>query len=302
MERTKSGALSYSMLLSSMLIFGTLGIWCRNIVLSSAVICAARGIVGASLIALFTKVKTGHVFTGIGRRNVLLLALSGVFIALNWMMLFEAYHYVTVPVATLCNYLEPTLLVLASPILLKEKLPVKKAICAAVAIAGIVLVSGVVGGEPLSATAGKGVALGLGSAFFYTGAVLINKKVTAGDVYERTIIQLFFAGVSMVPYVLVVGDYASAKPDAMTWISLGIVCVVNTALAYVLFFGSMKGLPAASIGILSYVDPVSTVVFSAIFLHETLTPIAGIGAVLLISAAILSEIRGLDKKSNLQNN
>ena len=73
-----------------------------------------------------------------------------------------------------------------------------------------------------------------------------------------------------------------------------IVGVVHTGIAYVLYFGSFDGLKAQSAAILSYIDPVAALLFSALFLREPLSLPGIAGAVMIIGSAVVSEIRGPD--------
>ena len=67
--------------------------------------------------------------------------------------------------------------------------------------------------------------------------------------------------------------------------------IVHTGAAYLLYFGSMDGLNIQSIAIFSYVDPVSALLFSALFLREPLSTAGVIGAVMIIGSALISEVR-----------
>ena len=208
---------------------------------------------------------------------------------MNWIFLFEAYRYTTVAVATLCYYLQPTLLILVSPIFFKEKLTPRKLFFALIAFVGMVLVSGVIGGEAGNL---RGVAFGLAAALLYTMAVIINKTVIGVDPFEKTIIQLASAAVVLIPYILLTEDMAAIHPDVMTVILVIIVGVIHTGFVYYLYFGSMERLNAQAVAILSYIDPVVAVLASWIFLKEPLTLMVIIGAVLIIGSAILSEREG----------
>ena len=59
-------------------------------------------------------------------RTKLLLILSGALIGFNWILLFEAYNYTTVATATLCYYMQPTIVILLSPLFFRERLTAKK--------------------------------------------------------------------------------------------------------------------------------------------------------------------------------
>jgi len=61
-----------------------------------------------------------------------------------------------------------------------------------------------------------------------------------------------------------------------------------------LYFGSMDGLRVQTVAILSYIDPVSALLFSAFLLREPLTPLNILGAVMIIGSAMASEIRKTD--------
>ena len=55
------------------------------------------------------------------KKEIPLLVLSGVAMGFNWILLFEAYKYTTVSVATLSYYFAPVIVTVACPILFKEK-------------------------------------------------------------------------------------------------------------------------------------------------------------------------------------
>ena len=130
-------------LIASMFIFGTIGIFVRHIPLPSSMIALARGFVGAFFVLLFVYLKKSKLDKSAIKKNFVMLALSGAFIGINWILLFESYNYTTVATATLCYYMQPIFVILASPFLLKEKLTVKKVACVVVALIGMVFVSGV---------------------------------------------------------------------------------------------------------------------------------------------------------------
>ena len=291
----KKSVLSYLMLVSAMLIFGTIGIFRRFIPLSSGSLAFARGVIGALFLLAFLKV-TGHkVEKNLEKKKLVILVISGMLIGINWMLLFEAYNYTTVATATLCYYMQPTIVILFSPLIFREKITVKKLLCATVAMAGMVLVSGIADGAGIRSVDGKGILFGIGAAFVYAVIVILNKKVQVEDAYTKTMIQLFCAAVVMVPYLLLTEDFGSIRLDAKAILMIVIVGIIHTGIAYALYFGSMNQLKVQSIAVLSYIDPVSALLFSFVILHESMTVLGMIGAILIIGSALFSEI-GKDKK------
>ena len=277
-------------LISSMLIFGTIGIFVKYIPLPSSVIALARGVIGTLfllIVALLSRKKLS--FAG-AKRHLLLLFISGALVGFNWIFLFESYNYTTVAVSTLCYYMQPTFVIIASAFIFKERITLRKAICVILALVGMVFVSGIVESGIPTVSELKGVLFGLGAAVIYTSIILVNQKLGAIDAYTKTVIQLFSAAVTILPYILLTEDVSKLTLDAKGALLLGIVAVVHTGIAYFLYFGSMGNLKAQTIAIMSYIDPVTAIILSALFLREPITPAAIIGALLILGAAFVSEL------------
>ena len=291
MESGTDSRKSILMIVSSMLIFGTIGVFRRYIPLSSAFLAFARGILGGTFILGFMELNRRKTGGKLPFRTFIRLAVTGALIGINWILLFEAFNYTTVPIATLCYYMQPTIVMLLSPLLFREKLTVRKGICAAAAVIGMVLVSGVLDGSGTQSGSLKGILLGLGAAAFYSCVVIMNKQVRGIDAYQKTTVQLLSAGAVMVPYLMLTGGFSGEGISPLTAVLLIVVGLVHTGIAYVLYFGSMDGLKAQSVAILSYIDPVAALFFSALFLREPLSLLGIIGAVMIIGSAVLSEIQ-----------
>ena len=288
MNRTKNNPQSLVMLLISMVIYGSIGIFRRALPLSSGVLACFRGACGALVLMLFFKAQHRK-WHALGRRRLALLILSGAAMGFNWILLFEAYNYTSIPVATLCYYMQPTLVMLLSPFLFGERLNRLKALCVATALIGMALVSGVVGNGLPEASEGKGILLGLGAACLYATVIVLNKKLPGIDAYEKTIVQLLSAAAALVPYLLLTGQKVFVPLGGMQLLLLAVVGIVHTGLAYALYFGSMDGLRTQTVALLSYLDPVTSLLLAAAFLGERLTPLGLIGAVLIIGSALESE-------------
>ncbi len=278
------------MFVSSMLIFGTIGIFRRYIPLPSAFLAFSRGILGGLFLLGLTGIKHGAGGEKIPARTALKLVFTGAVMGINWILLFEAYNYTTVAVATLCYYMQPTIVILLSPMLFREKLTGKKAACALAAILGMVLVSGVTDGGNAKPGNLQGILLGLSAAACYSVVVIMNKRTGGINAYQKTILQLLSAGAVMIPYLLLTDGFQVGEINARILILLLVVGLVHTGAAYMLYFGSMDGLKTQSIAIFSYIDPVSALLFSALLLGEPLSVPGIAGAVMIIGSAVISEI------------
>ena len=118
-----------TMLIVSMSIFGTIGLFVRNIPLPSSEIALYRAVLAAILIGAFLLVTKQKIPFAKIKKEIPLLVLSGVAMGFNWILLFEAYKYTTVSVATLSYYFAPVIVTVACPVLFKEKMGAKQIIC-----------------------------------------------------------------------------------------------------------------------------------------------------------------------------
>ena len=280
----------------SMIIFGSIGIFVKYIALPSGIISVARGFIGCIVLVVFSLVsKTGLSLKDI-KNNVLLLFVSSAFIGVNWMLLFESYNYTSVAVSTLCYYMAPVFMIILSAVFLNEKLSLKKIICVVVSVCGMFLISGVFS-SGFSVKEIKGVMLALGAALFYAFVTLFNKKLAGMSSGDKTIVQLFFAAVVILPYSIIKGDFNLGSVSMTQVILLITAGVIHTGFAYIMFFGSIGKLAAQTTAILCYIDPITAVILSSILLKEKLGVFEIAGAVLIIGASLFSEIRPKEKST-----
>ena len=271
-----------------MAIFGTIGIVRNALPVTSEFLAMFRGITGMLVLLLpaLSEHKTKP-FPRSGASSALLL-LSGALIGVNWILLFEAYVYTSVPKATLCYYMAPVFVILLSPLLLREKLSLRQILCAAAAVLGMVPISGVLGGEK-----GKndltGVVLGLGAAVLYASVVLLNKKLADIPPRIKTAVQLGAAGAAVLPYVLITKGFPTGRPTLRTLLLLAVVGLVHTGLSYLLYFGAIPHLSAQTAAMFSYIDPVVAILLSAA-LGESLDVLGWIGAVLILGSTLISTL------------
>ena len=293
MTNPKTAKLAF---LSAILIYGTLGVFVRYAGQPSPLVALARSSIGTLFLLFLLAVKRQKTDFSAIRRNWRPLLIAGVLLGLNWVTLFEAYRYTTVAVATLCTYLNPIIIVFGAAILMHEQLTARKLLCIAVALIGMVFVSGVADSGLPDAGEAKGILLGLLTAVLYGCIVLSNKQLRDISAYDRTLVQLFITTLVLIPYCILHGDFVGLQITGGQLGLLLILGVVHTGFAYSLYFGSMAYLPAQTLAILSYLDPVTAVLLSALVLHEPLSGFEILGAVCILGAAVVSELPGRVKK------
>lgn len=269
--------------LTSMTIFGTIGLFVDAIPLNSGVIALFRGIMGLVFLLLVMALTKQKLRFEVIKKDLLLLCISGGAMGLNWVLLFEAYRYTTVATATVCYYLAPAFLMLASP-LLGEKLTAKKLLCLVTCFVGMVLVTGIDGGSV------TGVAFGIGAAILYASVMFINRKIKSVSDYERTVTQMAMSIPVVAVYVLLRGGADFGAMNATGWLLMAVVGVVHTGFAYFLYFGAVGKLPATSVAVCSYLDPVVAVLLSAILIAPIGIP-AICGAALILGSTLFGQLK-----------
>ena len=279
------------MLMASMFIFGTLSPFVRNISVSSGELALYRAILAAVCIGGFLlATRQTFPFRSI-RKELLLLLLSGGAMGFNWILLFEAYKYTTVSVATLSYYFAPVIVTAACPILFREKLNRKQVLCFVMSTIGLILIT--VNGD--MAAGGRdliGIGFGLGAAVLYASVILLNKFINNVAGIHRTFLQFLAAIVVLAPYVACTGGVTLGGMGLSGWVCLLIVGIVHSGIAYCLYFSSLKDMPGQKAAILSYIDPLVAVIISVTVLGESIGPLQILGGGLILGFTLWNELPG----------
>ena len=303
----------------SMTVFGTIGIFVRQIDLPPQEIVLFRVLFGLAAILLFfiftkrkfdtsflrveTYVENMHAeHAGAGQdvyraakreRNMTILytVMAGAGLAGGWLCFFTSYTYTTVAIATLCNYFEPCLVMIASIFLFKEKVTGSRMICFLLSTVGLVLV--VLGGGSASGSPDLflGVVFGLMSAVFYSCTVICTKQVRGVDGLEMTICQLIVAGAVLLPYTLFTCGIHLGQLPLKGILCLVIIGVVHTGIIYSTYITSMGPLKAQEVAVLAYLDPTFSVLSSVFVLREPINLLEIVGAIMILGFMVLNELK-----------
>ena len=291
MKRTTNPRL---MLVASMTIFGTLGIFVRNVPVSSGELALYRAVLAALLIAGYLLVTKQRIPFASMKKEIPLLLASGVAMGMNWILLFEAYKYTTVSLATLSYYFAPVIVTIVCPVLFKEKLTGKQALCFVMSTLGLVMITGI--GDVGSGSDLTGILFGLGAAVFYAAVILLNKFIKKVEGIHRTFLQFLSAIVVLIPYVMLTSGVTLGKLNGIGWVNLLIIGFIHTGLTYCMYFSALKELPGQKAAILSYIDPLVAVMISVTLLGESMTLWQAVGGILILGFTLWNEISQKGKK------
>lgn len=273
----------------SMAIFGTIAPFVRYIPLSSGEVALCRAILAVLLIGVFLLVSKNTISFDKIKKQIPLLIVSGAALAFNWILLFEAYKYTTVSMATLCYYFAPVLVTLICPIVFKERITGKQIICSVMSTVGIVLIidiKDIFGGSNNIV----GILFGLGAAILYATVVILNKFGKEVGGIQRTFFEFVAAVIILLPYVFFTSGYNVTTLDIKGLVALIIVGLVHTGITYCMYFSSLDELTGQKAAILSYIDPLVAILVSVLILNESMNISQIIGGILVLGFTLINEI------------
>lgn len=270
---------------ASLLLFGSNGIVAASIALKSHEIVLIRTAIGSALLIGLFLLARDRLTVLHHRRDALCMVASGVSTGASWIFLYEAYQRVGVGVSSLVYYCGPIIVMAASPLLFKERLTPRKLICFAVVLLGTVLVNGVVlqeGGD------GAGLAYAAASAVAHAFMVIFNKLASKTQGLENPLLQLVLSFLTVAAYTVIAGEgpFPVAADD---WPALLFLGLVNTGLGCYLYFSSLAPLPAQTVVMLGYLEPLSAVVLAVVLLGEPMGATQAVGAALILGGAFAAE-------------
>lgn len=279
----------------SMTIWGSIGLFVKNIDLPSIETVFFRAAIASIFLILYgliiknmaksksirTKQEPESTNKYIDRKKVYLLIVSGVAMAFNWMLLFQSYKYTTISNSTLSYYFAPVFVILLSPFVLKEGFTKSKFFAVVGAMIGLFLILNNQGAvSNINYNHIKGIIFGLMAAVFYASVILLNKYIKGLSGYEMTVVQILTAAIALLPVIIYRNNLHISGLKSLIFIL--IVGIVHTGIPYLLYFSAMKDLKAQTIALVSYIDPISAVIFGFVFLGETMTILQIIGGLLIL--------------------
>ena len=282
----------------SMIIFGAVGVFAKYIDMSSSKIALFLSLIGALfllVVCVWTKQKVRWHRV---KQNAAALLIASAVLSGNWIFLFQAYKETTIANAALSYYFAPALVIMFSPLVLKEKVSFKKAICIGIALIGLCLI---LQNSRLETTTGHhllGIGYGLAAAGFYASLTLVNKFIRDLDGLANTLLQLGLSVAILCPFVLLTEGFNFSSITGTALILMLVLGILHGGIGFYLFFVGMNGLKGQSIAVLSYIDPLTSLVISALVVGERLTLQQLVGAVLLLGAIWIGQTGG-EKKEGL---
>lgn len=277
---------AYFKYLASLLLFGLNGIVASYIPLSSYEIVFTRTLLGSMLLVLVFIATRQKAHFLKNKTHLLYLMISGVAMGTCWLFLYEAYQQIGVSIASLAYYCGPVIVMIFSPILFKEKITWAKAFGFLAVLAGMFLVNMQVLSEGKTTW---GLFCGIMSAVMYASMLIFNKKAKSITGLENSMLQLITSFITVAIFLGIKQGF-SLHIEPSSFIPIIILGIVNTGIGCYLYFSSIGDLPMQTVSICGYLEPLSAVLFSVIFLSETMGAVKIIGIMLILGGAAFGEL------------
>jgi RarD protein len=281
----------------SMIIFGAVGVFAKYIDMSSSKIALFLSLIGdLFLLVVFIWTKQKILLRRL-KKNATALLIASVALSGNWIFLFQAYKETTIANAALSYYFAPVLVIMLSPFVLKEKLSLKKTVCIGTALLGLFFI---LQNGRMDTTGHHllGIGYGLVAAGFYAVLTLVNKFIRDLDGLANTLLQLGLSVAMLFPFVLFTDGFNFFSITGDTVILMLVLGICHGGVGFYLFFAGMKGLKGQSIAVLSYIDPLTSLLISALVLGERMTLQQLLGAVLLLGSIWIGGSGGVRRQGD----
>jgi drug/metabolite transporter (DMT)-like permease len=269
----------------ALFLFGSNGVVASHIQADSLTIVFLRTTLGTFGL-FFMLVVTGkakHMF--VEPKQMSYLSLSGVFMGLGWVFLYKAYTLIGVGTASLLYYCGPLLLMFISILTGQERYSHQ------ILVAGSLLVLGMVLIKPEGhayARATEGMAYGLLSAAMYACMVLADRRAGRVSGLANSVWQLLASTVIVTAFLLL-KEGAHPAWGFSSWPYILQLGIINTSLGCYLYFSAISVLPIKTVATVGYLEPLSALGFSILFLHEQFSFLRFLGCICILGSVIWTE-------------
>ncbi|MEO8570305.1 MAG: DMT family transporter [Chloroflexota bacterium] len=216
------------------------------------------------------------------RESLRIAAIAGIFFTGDLMFWHHAIEAVGAGLATVLGNLQVILVGFFAWLLLGERPSRATLFALPIVLAGVVLISGVVGSGAYGAAPQLGVVLGIATALCYAGYLLVirrggrDPRRPAGPVAVATLV---IAGCTLVVGTAI-GDLDLAPPvHSLFWLAL--LGITSQSAGYLLISISLPRLPAIITSVILLTQPVMSMGLAIVLLGETpsATQLLGVGLV-----------------------
>lgn len=234
--------------------------------------------------------------TATKRRDLLLVIVSGICLALHFATWMASLRYTTVASSLVLVCSNPLIVAAASLVMREERLPPGAYAAGGLALVGVILVGG--GDYTLGGTALYGDALAFLGAIFVAGYMLIGRRVRARLDNASYTLGVYLAAAVALGVIGVVGRVPLLGYPPREWLLFLALAVVSTLFGHSLFNWALGHVPAAVVSVGTLAEPAIASALAWLIFGEVPTAPEFVGGVVILGGlfwfglAMQSEPRG----------
>jgi len=269
-------------MISAMVLAGSIGVFVVESGEAALTVVFYRCLIGGLTLLIYCLFANWNDFAQLTLHNILMMGLSGLTMAANWVMFFMAYSHASISMVTTVYHVYPFVLLFASAMIFSEKITARSIGWSICAFLGVVFVARGTGQGAEMSVAGLG--LTMAAMTCYAATLLITKHLAKVPASLLSLVQLLVGALALLPLVAVAG----LRIDSNSWGLLLTIGVVHTGLLYVLLYGAVQSLETDRLAILSFLYPLTALIFDVAVYGVRPDWIQGTG-IALITFAVLGE-------------
>ncbi|WP_453994241.1 DMT family transporter [Bacillus nitroreducens] len=235
---------------------------------------------------------------GITKKDWLYSAISGVFLALHFILWFESLNYTSVTSSTVLVTMQPVFAFIGTFFLFKEKIGLGAILSTCLALVGSIIISW--GDFQVSGTALFGNFLAIVSCMMITAYLLFGQTVLKRlSLIAYTFVVYSFSTITLFLYVVILkqplGGYAGQD-----WMYFLLLAIVPTLLGHNLFNWSLKWVSTSTISVSILFEPVGAAILAYFILSEKILHTQVIGGIIILVGIWLYSLGERKKKQQVQ--
>jgi drug/metabolite transporter (DMT)-like permease len=242
----------------------------------------------AAILLWMAATRTLTQVTGLSRRKLGQVAAQGALLTLNWVLFLSALDRTSVATAELLGYTGPVFVAVFAPFVTGERFDRRIVVPLALSLGGIIVILAPQGLRVAGPQELFGAALAFGSALTYATLLLRSKKILKGiSGMSLMLVEYVVASTILLPFVVWFYAHGRAPSTPTAYGALLVLGLFQTAFAGIFFLSGLRRVRTDHAAILTYAEPVSAVVFAALFLAEPVTGWTLTGGAMVVAGGLV---------------
>jgi len=204
---------------------------------------------------------------------------------------FKTISMTSLAVAAILLYTAPSMVMLLSFFIFKEKMTRRKVISVVLAFLGCVLVTGVLSSE--STITPVGILLGLGSGLGYALYSIFARFALDKGYHSFTVTfyTLLMSAIGTVVFFkpMRVVDITKERPGFILFLLL--FGLISTVLPYIFYTLGLTGMEAGNASVIASIEPVTAALLGIVVFKETMTVQSVCGALIVLASIVIVNIK-----------